>query len=64
MTTPSKPYVVTGEQWKKSAIALEGEVTKLEAELRDTKRALELAAAYTDVDSFFFINEARKESGQ
>jgi hypothetical protein len=35
----------------------------LEAELQVTKRALELAAAYTDVDSFYFMKKAREERG-
>jgi len=43
----SKPYVVTSDQWKEAAIALDGlvtelevKITKLETELQDTKRAL------------------------
>lgn len=40
----SRLYVVSPEQWKESAIALEAEVVRLEIELRDTRRALELMA--------------------
>jgi len=55
------------DEWRMLVPKLDGDwvrhadYAKLETELRDTKRALEMAAAYTDAGTFFFMQEAREE---
>jgi len=77
MTTPSKAEKVQRyemewvghgySQYRDLVKNPDGEVVAyddyaaLEAELQATRRALELAAAYTDVDSFYFMKKANDE---